>query len=145
MAKGNYLVQGDMTTCGGKIVDGACDHLLFGKAVARERDRVICGQHPGIYMISGGIANDTVHGRKMAGTLDSTSTCPCRARFIPSMMQDTYEKGSGSGANAASNSEHEATSSASSKLSPAPGDKRYCTHTDGAIKVAEYILRLEYR
>lgn len=92
MAKGYYLVQGDMTTCGGKIVEGASDHLLFGKAIARDRDRVTCGQHPGMYMIAGGIANDTVHGRKMAGTLDSTSSCPCRARFVPSMMQDTYEK-----------------------------------------------------
>lgn len=92
MAKGYYLVQGDMTTCGGKIVDGASDHCLFGKAVARERDRVTCGQHPGMYMIAGGIANDTIHGRKMAGTLDSISSCPCRARFVPSMMRDTYEK-----------------------------------------------------
>lgn len=95
MAKGYYLVQGDKTTCGGKIVDGANDHCLFGKAVARERDRVTCGQHPGMYMIAGGIENDSVHGRKMAGTLDSTSSCPCRARFVPSMMDDTYEKGSG--------------------------------------------------
>uniref|UniRef100_UPI001EDB6CCB PAAR domain-containing protein n=1 Tax=Buttiauxella sp. S19-1 TaxID=941430 RepID=UPI001EDB6CCB len=94
MAKGYYLVQGDMTTCGGKIVDGASDHRLFGKGIACERDRVTCGQHPGMYMIAGGIANDTIHGRKMAGTLDSTSSCPCRARFVPSMMQDTYETAS---------------------------------------------------
>ncbi|WP_241183261.1 PAAR domain-containing protein [Klebsiella michiganensis] len=31
----------------------------------------------------------------MAGTLDSYSTCPCKAKFIPSMMDDTYEKSSG--------------------------------------------------
>ncbi|SCZ62049.1 MULTISPECIES: S-type pyocin domain-containing protein [Photorhabdus] len=30
-------------------------------------------------------------GRKLAGTLDSVSTCPCRARFINSEM-DSYEK-----------------------------------------------------
>ncbi|MCG1031671.1 PAAR domain-containing protein [Bacillus amyloliquefaciens] len=82
MAKGYYLVQGDMTTCGGKIVDGASDHRLFGKAIARERDRVTCGRHPGIYLNAGGIANDSVHGRKMAGTLDSTSSCPCRSDYI---------------------------------------------------------------
>jgi uncharacterized Zn-binding protein involved in type VI secretion len=63
MAKGYYLVQGDMTTCGGKIVDGASDHLLFGKAIARERDRVTCGQHPGMYMISGGIDENNRHGK----------------------------------------------------------------------------------
>ncbi|MFK8257759.1 PAAR domain-containing protein [Erwinia sp. AnSW2-5] len=93
MAKGYYLVQGDKTTCGGRIIEGATDHTLFSKAVARERDKVTCGQHPGIFMIAGGIRNDTIHGRMMAGTLDSTSSCPCRARFVPSMMQDTYEKG----------------------------------------------------
>ncbi|MDS7757346.1 PAAR domain-containing protein, partial [Klebsiella michiganensis] len=32
---------------------------------------------------------------RMAGTLDSYSTCPCKAKFIPSMMDDTYEKSSG--------------------------------------------------
>ena len=31
----------------------------------------------------------------MAGTLDSYSTCPCKAKFIPSMWNDTYEKSSG--------------------------------------------------
>lgn len=44
-----------------------------------------------------GWKDEPVHGRKMAGTLDSTSSCPCRARFVPSMMQDTYEKGGSSG------------------------------------------------
>jgi len=60
-AKGFYLVQGDKTTCGGRIITGAEDHTLFGKPVA----------------------------------LDSYSTCPCKAKFIPSMMDDTYEKSSG--------------------------------------------------
>lgn len=92
MAKGYYLVQGDITTCGGGIVEGASDHRLFGKAVARDRDKVTCGKHPGTYMIAGGIQNDTIHGRMMAGTLDSISSCPCNAHFIPSMMHDTYEK-----------------------------------------------------
>lgn len=96
MAKGNYLVRGDKTTCGGVITEGCEDHSLFGKAVAREGDKVTCGQHPGMYNIVGGIANDSVHGRRMAGTLDSYSSCPCQARFIASMVNDTYEKVSAS-------------------------------------------------
>ena len=92
MATGFYLVLGDRTTCGGRIIEGATDHLLFGKPLARDRDRVICGQHPGIYRIAGGIPGDTIHGRMMAGSLDSVSSCPCRARFIPSMREDSYEK-----------------------------------------------------
>lgn len=91
MAIGNYLVKGDKTTCCGVIIEGDFTHTLFGKPIARERDKVTCGQHPGTYYIAGGIANDVVHGRKMAGTLDSQSTCPCKARFVPSMKKDTYE------------------------------------------------------
>ena len=97
-AKGFYLVQGDKTTCGGRIITGAEDHTLFGKPVAREQDGVTCGKFPGIYKVAGGIDNDIIHGRRMAGTLDSFSTCPCRAKFIPSMMNDTYEKSCGASA-----------------------------------------------
>jgi hypothetical protein len=91
-AEGFYLVQGDKTTCGGKITTGAEDHTLFDKPVAREQDRVTCGKHAGLYRIAGGIDNDTIHDRRMAGTLDSYSTCPCKSKFIPSMMDDTYQK-----------------------------------------------------
>ncbi|KAB8308357.1 hypothetical protein EH228_13265 [Erwinia endophytica] len=138
MAKGYYLVQGDMTTCGGKIVDGAGDHRLFGKAIARERDRVTCGQHPGIYMIAGGIANDIIHGRKMAGTLDSVSSCPCRARFVPSMMRDTYEKGGGSSESYFS---LDGLQESYNILYQHDKTEHHCLHTDGAVQVAEYILR----
>lgn len=94
-AEGFYLVQGDKTTCGGKITTGAEDHTLFDKPVAREQDSVTCGKHAGLFRIAGGIDNDTIHDRRMAGTLDSYSTCPCKAKFIPSMLDDTYEKSSG--------------------------------------------------
>ncbi|MDI3137525.1 PAAR domain-containing protein [Enterobacter kobei] len=97
-AEGFYLVQGDKTTCGGRITTGAEDHTLFDKPLAREQDSVTCGKHAGIFKIAGGIDNDTIHGRRMAGTLDSYSTCPCKAKFIPSMMDDTYEKSSGASA-----------------------------------------------
>lgn len=141
MAKGYYLVQGDKTICGGKIVDGVSDHCLFGKAIARERDRVTCGQHPGMYMIIGGLANDSVHGRKIAGTLDSISSCPCRARFVPSMMQDTYEKGGECSITSFSLDGLMASLQDPYKnLHPEEDSEQHCTHTDGAIKVAEYIL-----
>lgn len=97
-AEGYYLVQGDKTTCGGRITTGAEDHTLFDKPVAREQDSVTCGKHAGLFKIAGGIDNDTIHDRRMAGTLDSYSTCPCKAKFIPSMMDDTYEKSSGASA-----------------------------------------------
>ncbi len=148
-AKGFYLVQGDKTTCGGRIITGAEDHTLFGKPVAREQDGVTCGKFPGIYKVAGGIDNDIIHGRRMAGTLDSFSSCPCRAKFIPSMLEDTYEKSGGS-----ANSAGGATAATSTATSPATTlpvttagqssdlkTQPHCQHTDGAIKVADYILK----
>ena len=96
MATGYYLAQGDKTSCGGKITGGTADHQLPGNVAACEGDPVTCGQHAGTYKITGGIPGDIVHDRHMAGTLHSTSTCPCKAHFIPSMIDDTYEKSSGS-------------------------------------------------
>lgn len=146
MAEGNYLVQGDKTTCGGRITTGAEDHTLFDKSVAREQDSVTCGKHAGLYKIAGGIDNDIIHGRRMAGTLDSYSTCPCKARFIPSMLDDTYEKNiSGtdylfkSGAVTSTQASSEQSLS-EAKLHTEEMSTYHCTHKDGAIVVAEYIL-----
>jgi len=149
-AEGFYLVQGDRTTCGGKITTGAEDHTLFDKPVAREQDSVTCGKHAGLFKIAGGIDNDTIHDRRMAGTLDSYSTCPCKAKFIPSMMDDTYEKSGGS-ANSAGGATTAAATSTSTPSAATPSvtaagqsselmSKPHCQHTDGAIKVADYIL-----
>ncbi|CNE44156.1 PAAR domain-containing protein [Yersinia pseudotuberculosis] len=92
MAKGYYLGVGDKTTCGGVITEGDATHVLMGKAASREQDRVTCGKHPGTYIIVGHVPGDLVNGRKFAGTLDSQSSCPCQARFIPSLMNSAYEK-----------------------------------------------------
>lgn len=92
MAKGYYLVIGDKTTCGGKIIGGNPDHRLMGKAIAREQEQVTCGKVPGIFVIVGSIPANSIHGRKFAGTLHSQSSCPCQARFIPSITTKTYER-----------------------------------------------------
>lgn len=91
MAKGYYLVLGDKTTCGGKILSGEPTHTIMGNPVAREQDPVTCGNHPGIYKIVGHIPGDSILGRKFAGTLHSKSTCPCQAKFVPSMVNDAYD------------------------------------------------------
>ncbi len=91
MAKGYYLLLGDMTTCGGKILEGDPTNTLMGIAVAREGDSVTCGKHAGKFKILGHIPLNTVNGRHFAGTLHSTSSCPCEARFIPSHQERTYE------------------------------------------------------
>ncbi len=95
MGTGYFLVRGDKTTCGGKIIEGADDHTIMGIPQARDMDRVTCGRYPGMFIIVGGVPETDIHGRLMAGSLDSQSSCPCKARFIASMMDDTYETDDG--------------------------------------------------
>lgn len=88
--KGNYLFRGDKTACGGVIIDGCPDHQHFGKDMVCEGHRATCGKHEGLYRIAGGI-RDTIHGKRIAGTLHSRSSCPCRSRLVPSNFYDSYE------------------------------------------------------
>jgi uncharacterized Zn-binding protein involved in type VI secretion len=90
MTEGYFIGLGDKTTCGGKVLDGDPRVNIYGLLHACEGDRVTCGKHPGIYKILGGISHMNSHGRLMAGTLDSVSSCPCRAKFTPSIYTATY-------------------------------------------------------
>lgn len=90
MADGYFIGLGDKTTCGGKVLDGDPRVNIYGLLHACEGDRVTCGKHTGIYKILGGISHMNSHGRLMAGTLDSVSSCPCRAKFTPSIYTATY-------------------------------------------------------
>ena len=94
MAVGHFLFRGDKTVCGGRILEGFPDHQFFGKDMACEGHQVTCGKHPGRYRICGGLDTDDIHGKRIAGTLHSRSSCPCKSRFIPSIF-DTYELSTG--------------------------------------------------
>jgi uncharacterized Zn-binding protein involved in type VI secretion len=92
MATGYYLRVGDRTTCGGKILTGTPEIDWYGVDAAREGDFVSCGKNPGVsYKILGGTEGFMDESRQLAGTLDSISSCPCKAKFIPS-IPDCYEK-----------------------------------------------------
>jgi len=90
MSEGHFVGLGDKTTCGGKILDGDARVNMHGVLHAREGDRVTCGKHAGTYQILGGISHIQSHGKRVAGTLDSFSSCPCRARLVPSVYSATY-------------------------------------------------------
>ena len=91
MSKGYFIGLDDKTTCGGKVLDGDNRVTMFGLLHACEGDRVSCGKDGGTYRIRGGIAHIVSHGRHVAGTLDSFSDCPCKARLIPSIFSAYYE------------------------------------------------------
>ncbi len=91
--KGYFLFRGDKTVCGGRILEGFTDHQFFDKDMACEGHKVTCGKHPGHYRICGGLNDDDIHGKRIAGTLDSYSSCPCKSKFVPSNWDDYYELG----------------------------------------------------
>ncbi|MFT4271805.1 MAG: PAAR domain-containing protein [Pantoea sp.] len=92
MAKGIVLCQGDKTKCGGKITAGTAQGFSFGKPQAREGDPVTCGKNGKTYRIIGGISHYTSgpDNKRIAGSLDSHSSCPCKAKIIPSNLHPTY-------------------------------------------------------
>ena len=90
MSEGYFIGLGDETTCGGKVLDGDDRINIFGLLHARAGDRVSCGKDGKTYRIVGGISHMESHGRLMAGTLDSHSDCPCKARLIPSVFTASY-------------------------------------------------------
>jgi hypothetical protein len=65
--------------------------MMFGVAHACEGDRVTCGEDGETYRIVGGVSHVISHGKQVAGTLDSYSTCPCKAELIPSVLNATYQ------------------------------------------------------
>lgn len=91
-AKGYYLFRGDRTVCGGVIIEGWSDHQHFDKDMACEGHKVTCGKHEGRYRICGGL-DDDIHGKRIAGTLHSYSSCPCKSKFVPSIFDSDYEFG----------------------------------------------------
>lgn len=92
MAKGYFIREGDKTTCGGKVLEGDTHIMMFGFAHARDGDKVSCGKDNKIYVIAGGVSYiRSSNGKMVAGSLDSFSSCPCRAELIPSQSMGQYE------------------------------------------------------
>jgi uncharacterized Zn-binding protein involved in type VI secretion len=90
MNEGYFIGRGDKTSCGGEVLDGDDSVNMYGLLHACEGDRVSCGTDGKTYQIRGGVSYMISHGRRVAGTLDSHSTCPCKARLIPSVTWASY-------------------------------------------------------
>ena len=116
MAKGYFIREGDKTTCGGKVLEGDTHIMMFGFAHARDGDRVSCGKDNKIYVIAGGVSYIKSNGRMVAGSLDSFSSCPCRAGLIPSQDTAGYQ----SERSAAPNTTRTATAQAEPVAARAP-------------------------
>lgn len=91
MGYGFFLVIGDKTTCGGKIISGCIEHTIHGQPTACEGDQYICGVDKKLYQIVGGQPGYFIHDRRAAGTAHSVGMCPCKCRFIHSHSGMTYD------------------------------------------------------
>ncbi|WP_223464710.1 PAAR domain-containing protein [Pseudomonas sp. GL-RE-26] len=90
MAKGYFIRKGDKTSCGGEVLEADTRIMMFGFAHARAGDPVSCGKDNKTYEIMGGVSFMDSHGRLVAGTLDSVSSCPCKATLKPSLFDASY-------------------------------------------------------
>ena len=104
MATGFFLYHLDKTTCGGRIISGASDNTYEIGGIERQQvsegDPVTCGKHEGRFRVCGGMGDTYEVGgvlKEWAGSLDSYSSCPCRAKFIASVETHTYERDSNAG------------------------------------------------
>ena len=91
MRLGYFIRLGDKTSCGGTVLGGERKVTLLGVPRSREGDRVSCGKSTGEFHIVGGVDQLKSNGRRVAGSLDSTSSCQCNALLIPSSFSTQYE------------------------------------------------------
>lgn len=101
MATGYYIRLHDKTRCGGFVMEATSGMGLHGLEQSREGDAVSCGVDGKTYRIEGGISHMTSDGIRLAGTLDSVSGCPCKARLEASLFCASYENEESSAAVAA--------------------------------------------
>jgi uncharacterized Zn-binding protein involved in type VI secretion len=90
MAEGYFIRKGDKSSCGGEVLDADTRIMMFGFAHARAGDPVSCGKDNNTYEIVGGVSFMDSHGRLVAGSLDSHSSCPCKATLKPSTTVNSY-------------------------------------------------------
>ncbi|WP_279203487.1 PAAR domain-containing protein [Obesumbacterium proteus] len=90
--KGYFIRVGDKTSCGGTVRGGNPNYNMHGRAASRHGDLVTCGKDGKTYRIIGGIPGMLDNNIQLAGTLDSISGCPCKAKLLTSLSSATYEK-----------------------------------------------------
>lgn len=137
--EGYFLVKGDKTSCGGEILAGSPNFTLNEQERICEGDPVSCGKDGNTYKVTGGIDNFTYHGRRVAGTLDSLSGCPCKSTLLHSIDSATYESAAhsmlSSGAATTRTSEGLFTSS-----SPPPLASSFATRQTPALPIAPVLV-----
>lgn len=86
--------MGDMTTHGGKVIEGFSDYTIQNIPVAGVGHKTICPLCKGVFPIIQGYGGITVNGIFVA--LEGHVTA-CGAKLIPSQHEEVVDDGSGNG------------------------------------------------
>lgn len=73
-----WIVLGDVTTSGGRVVTASQFTDIDGKGVARRNDKATCPQHKGVFAIVGGYDPTTVIDDAEVALHGATLACGCR-------------------------------------------------------------------
>ena len=93
-----FIVLGDTTSHGGKVITADQTFLIHGKATARVGDLVACPQCKGTFPIQVGAPDMDSMGMAVAREGDKTA---CGATLIASQHTTTWDNGASDGAAAA--------------------------------------------
>ena len=93
-----FIVLGDTTSHGGKVISADQTFLIHGKATARVGDLVTCPQCKGTFPIQVGAPDMDSMGMAVAREGDKTA---CGAILIASQHTTTWDNGASSGAGSA--------------------------------------------
>ncbi|MCD9088272.1 PAAR domain-containing protein [Stenotrophomonas sp. SY1] len=141
----NWIVVGDATTGGGRVITGSPHTDIDGIPVARVNDKVTCPQHKGVFPIIQGDASMIIDGQPVA---INGGAVACGCRLMSFRQNHVYVDSAGSpGTNsstAAALGALAATASANINKSSGGYDQaiRFVTESNGSLCKVGYALRL---
>ena len=92
---GNWIVHGDVTTSGGRMISSSPFTDVDGKGVCRKGDKATCPQHKGVFPITGGYDPTTIIDDQEVALHGATLACGCKV-LSTQQMRVYLDAGGGS-------------------------------------------------
>src|SRR5690606_26133144 len=132
-----WIVVGDMTSSGGRVVDGSPFTSVDGKPVARVGNMAICPLHKGAFPIVDGDATTIIDGQPVA-LHGSSLACSCKVLAVQ-QTRAFIDPGSAAGSAATSGQ-----SPLASPSSPSPPEADFTPGAASASALDDYTLYYHY-
>lgn len=79
---GNWIVHGDATTSGGRMISSSPFTDVDGKGVCRKGDKATCPSHKGVFPIAGGCDPTTIIDGEEVALHGATLSCGCKVLSV---------------------------------------------------------------